>query len=122
MPISISIAQKGFENIFLPIENGKEANLCDKLKVYTPQTLRELTDHLTKTKKLTPLEKPNFWENFFADPQEEQEFDFAYIKGQEICKRALEIAVSAATTFCFLVRLDQAKPFSLAPFPLLCRQ
>ncbi len=93
LPISISVSQSGFKSIFLPSENGKEANLCDTLKVYTPKTLKELIDHFNGTKKLSSLKKEGFAENLFSTPSQ-QEFDFARSEGQESAKRALEIAVS----------------------------
>lgn len=90
LPIAISLAEKGYEKIFLPQENAEEANLVEKIQVFPVKNIRQFSAFLKKELVLEPLEKKPFsWDN----AQQEQPFDFAFIKGQEQAKRALEIAV-----------------------------
>lgn len=92
LPIAISLKEKGFNRFFLPKENAEEANLTEDLEIYPIETLAQLIDHFSQTKKVFPLKKN---QNYFKDLAEiEPIHDFCFIKGQEHAKRALEIAVS----------------------------
>ena len=92
LPIAMSVREKGFDSIFLPADVASEANIVDDLRVYPVKTLKELVDHLLGINLLKPLSKT---ENFLAKlGEEEYDHDFAFIKGQEHVKRALEIAVA----------------------------
>jgi len=91
LPITISLLDKGYENIFLPEENAFEANLVEKIKIFPLKNISQFISFLNKKIFLSPLKKtPIDWENL----QTESSFDFCFIKGQEHAKRALEIAVA----------------------------
>ncbi len=92
LPIAMSVKEQGFQKIFLPAEVAEEANVVTGLEVYPLQTLSDLVEYLQGGKKLKPLPKNS---DFFADLSKiNHPNDFAYIKGQEHVKRALEIAVA----------------------------
>ncbi len=83
--------QKGFEELYLPKENVKEAALIRGIKIFGCDTLKEVAEHLD--------EKINF--NLTPSPEteivvEEKFFntDFQDIMGQETAKRGLEIAAA----------------------------
>src|SRR3989304_1866114 len=77
----------GFSEIIVPKENAAEASIVQGLKVFAPETMRDLVAHLEGSAPLTPIEH----QPFNAD-------DIRYavsigeIKGQAAAKRALSIA------------------------------
>lgn len=82
--------EKGFKEIYLPLENAPEAALVDGIKVYGAETLQEIINHVahdTDVSQKLKAEKSREIKNLH-----EISFDLSDIKGQEAAKRALEIA------------------------------
>jgi len=92
LPIAMSIREKGFDNLFAPAEIAKEANIVDGLNVYPVETLTEVINHIQEIKKISPLPKDNSFAKQLVTSSHAN--DFAFIKGQEHVKRALEVAVA----------------------------
>jgi magnesium chelatase family protein len=82
--------EKGFREIYLPIENAPEATLVDGIKVFGVSHLKELLNHLSHESDLRQKLKPE--SKKVLNNLHQISFDLADIKGQEGAKRALEIA------------------------------
>ena len=89
---AILARKMGYEGIFVPADNAREAAVVDTLKVYGAQHLGEVIEHLTGVKAIAPT-VINTREVFYA-AQNDFPFDFSEVKGQENVKRAFEIAAA----------------------------
>lgn len=86
--------EKGFEKVYLPKINAKEASIIDGIEIIPVDTLKNLIWHLRNEKIIPKQEKFDF-DNYNSE-ELENECDMAYISGQEHAKRALEIAATGA--------------------------
>lgn len=91
LPLVRGVKEHGFKEVFIPWENKEEAGLVKGIKIYPVRTLDQIIGHLTgrknsEIKRQLPTRIENSKENF--------DTDFRLIKGQEIAKRALEIAAA----------------------------
>lgn len=91
LPIAIMAKEKGYKTIFLPEVNAKEAALIDGIEIIPAKTLKQLMMHLEGTCPIEPY-PPTDIRKFYET--QEYLFDFAYVKGQDHAKRAMEIAAS----------------------------
>ncbi len=91
LPVALMAEKSKIANIFVPEKNVQEACMVEGLTVYSAKTLADLILHLNKQKIINPSA---YLFNEKEEMKEEYEFDFAEIKGQELAKRALEIAAS----------------------------
>lgn len=92
LPISIKARELGYEALFVPAENAREAAVVNNLKVYGVTNVREVIDFLNGTRLLEPTEvntREEFYSQLFDFP-----YDFDEVKGQENVKRAFEIAAA----------------------------
>lgn len=80
----------GFKEIYIPAGNAAEGKLIAGIDVYAPESLTELVEHLSGSKKMTALPKENILKNIERAYGE----DFADVKGQPVARRALEIAAA----------------------------
>ncbi|MDX9855550.1 MAG: YifB family Mg chelatase-like AAA ATPase [Parcubacteria group bacterium] len=91
LPIALMAKEKGFQEIYVPKENAREASVVDGLKIIPIGNLYDLAAHLTNVQKIDSYpqaDKESLFESRFHP------VDMSHIKGQEHAKRALEIAAA----------------------------
>ncbi|MDP3740901.1 MAG: YifB family Mg chelatase-like AAA ATPase [bacterium] len=89
--IAEAASRLGFEYIFVPEENAFEASFISGLKVIAVDNLGSLLLILSGFSPLVPYQRREVAEILSSDVQP---WDFKYVRGQELAKRALEIAAA----------------------------
>ena len=79
--------ENGFEEVYIPFDNAKEAALIDDITIIPCKSLQEIIAHLHRETNIPPT-VPSY------APKENNgnHIDFSHIKGQESVKRALTVA------------------------------
>ncbi|RKX56273.1 MAG: magnesium chelatase, partial [Thermodesulfobacteriota bacterium] len=89
LPAVVKAKEINLEEIIIPYENLKEASLVKDFKIIGVKHLREVTDYLRG--EYTPQEEKF---EFLIKIEPKYEEDFADVLGQELAKRAFEIAAA----------------------------
>lgn len=82
----------GFKEIFIPDENKTEASLITGINIIPVKTLTQVIEHLENKITIKPYTESELDKN--RNRKIKPTIDLAEIKGQELAKRALEIAAS----------------------------
>lgn len=90
--------EKGFTDIYLPKENAREAALISGIAVYPCSNLKELSEHLSPSKKndndISIKINPQPATKIIYGAAMPNRIDFADVKSQHTAKRGLEIAAA----------------------------
>ena len=92
LPIAIKAREEGFKGFILPKQNAREAAVVNDLDVYGVDNIKEVIEFINNKRDLD-LTVVNTREEFYAK-QQDFDFDFADVRGQESVKRALEVAAA----------------------------
>ena len=92
LPIAIKAREMGYEGLFVPADNAREAAVVNRLKVYGIHHMQDVIGFLSGNTLIEPTEV-NTREEFYAQ-QSNFDFDFDEVKGQENVKRAFEVAAA----------------------------
>ncbi len=90
LPMAIEARKQGYRGIIVPEDNATEAAVVNNLEVYGMKCLRDAADVLSGTSKPEPVVLDTRAE--FAREQQNFDFDFSEVKGQDEVKRAFEVA------------------------------
>ena len=99
LPIIISALSDGYKKFIIPIENAKEASFVSGAEVYAAESLTAVIDHLSGLK---PLERIKSAPHDLSSADKSYDSDMAFVKGQAVAKRALEVAVSGGHNILFV--------------------
>ncbi len=97
LPIVLMAKKKKINNIFIPVDNLKEASLVDDVNIFPVEKLSDLVLHLNNEVKINSFERTEINFNESTD----YEFLFENIKGQLIAKRGCEIAAAGFHNILF---------------------
>jgi magnesium chelatase family protein len=123
LPISIKARELGYEALFVPTENAREAAVVNRLKVYGVSHLNDIVAFFSGMSILEPTvvnAREEFYSQMFTFP-----YDFDEVKGQENVKRAFEVAAAGGHNIilggspgCGKSMMAKRLPSILPPLPL----
>ncbi len=100
LPLVEEAKRQGFSEIYLPIENAREAGLVEGIDIYKVRNLKEIIHHLAGEKNRGKQESEKIF-TLKPEPKTKIEIipkvdsaNFRDIRGQESAKRGLEIAAA----------------------------
>jgi len=91
LPISLVIAKSKIKDLFVPVQNAKEAAIVSGINVWPMNTLRQTVESLNNPQTIMPFKLDltgSYKQNFYYP------VDFSEVKGQYFAKRAMEVAVA----------------------------
>lgn len=91
LSMAITAAEHGIRNIILPKQNVMECECIDGIHIYPAETLAQVCNHLSGQEALKEHPHSTFEEMQSAAPIAN---DLKHVKGQEIARRALEVAAA----------------------------
>ena len=95
LPIAIAARAAGIKNLVIPASNAREAAVVEGVDVYPVQTLTEVRELLNSASFGTLNAKPlRIDASTLLDELEHFPFDFKDVRGQQVAKRALEVAAA----------------------------
>jgi len=89
--LAVLAKERGVKDIYVPRLCANEACVIEGINVYPVDNLRSLVKHLRGEKVISPLQ---FVKSDMLMGNIKPEFDFCEVLGQELAKRALEIAAA----------------------------
>ncbi len=92
LPIAIEARKRQLKGFLLPKENAKEAAIVNELPIIPITHIKEAIDFLTGKKDIPPLKIDT--RKLFIQKEDHYTIDFQDVRGQQLAKRALEIAAA----------------------------
>lgn len=123
LPIAIKARELGYKGFILPKQNAREAAVVNNLEVYGAENIVDVIDFLNGKESLERTEIDTRTE--FFSHNDVYDVDFSEVKGQELVKRALEIAAAGGHNIIMIgspgagkSMLAKRLPTILPPFTL----
>ena len=91
LAMAITAWKQGLEGLILPVQNAKEVECLNGIRVYPAETLQEVYQHLTGEKEIAE-QRQLAYEQILM--QREIHHDLKHVKGQLMARRALEVAAA----------------------------
>ena len=100
LPMCIEAVNLGIRKVVIPKENCKEAEIINGLEIIPVDDLKDVIDYLQGQLEIKTIIGNN---EFILENNTSYSLNFSEVKGQEMAKRALEIAASGSHN-CILIR------------------
>jgi len=91
LPITVYAKENNIPNLIIPASNAKEASLVDGVNILAISHIQDIIDHFDPKVQTTIQTTPKY--DYIPTPHI-SDIDMAYIRGQKLAKRALEIAAA----------------------------
>lgn len=89
LPLLIAAKARGFSTFVIPEGNAREASYIEGITVYAARSLAAVLDHLSGASPLAPVAASRY-----EASAAEYRSDLAFVKGQPVARRALEVAAA----------------------------
>ncbi len=91
LPITVYAKENNIPNLIIPANNAKEASLVEGVNILAIKHIQEIIDHFDPKVQTTIQSTPKY---DYIPTAHISDIDMAYIRGQKLAKRALEIAAA----------------------------